>query len=64
MTKNTKFRDFCKETGLTAEQVAEKLGCSKFTVYAYYRGERLPSRRTMKRMEEVFGIDTRRMFWL
>lgn len=62
MEGSNKFREFCRERNLTAATVAEKIGCSKFTVYAYFRGERLPSRRTMKRMEEVFGINTRDMF--
>lgn len=61
MEKN-KFREFCKVNNLTAAEVAERIGVSKYTVYAYFRGERLPSRRTMKRMEAEFGIDTKRMF--
>lgn len=61
MEKN-KFREFCKANNLTAAEVAERIGVSKYTVYAYFRGERLPSRRTMKRMEIEFCIDTRRMF--
>lgn len=60
----TKFYEWCKEQGLTAEQVAARIGCSKSTVYAYYYGQRLPSRKTMKRMETELGIDTRRMFGL
>lgn len=62
--EDNKFKNWCKEQNLTAEAVAEKIGCSKRTVYAYFCGDRLPSRRTMKRMEEELGIDTRRMFGL
>jgi transcriptional regulator with XRE-family HTH domain len=61
MEKN-KFREFCTVNNLTAAEVAKRIGVSKYTVYAYFRGERLPGRRTMKRMEAEFGIDTRRMF--
>ena len=60
----TKFADWCRANGLTAVEVAERIGCSKSTVYAYWYGQRLPSRRTMKRMEAVLGVDTRRMFGL
>ena len=63
MTK-TKFAEWCREQGMTAAQVADRLGLSKSTVYAYYYGQRLPSRRTMKQMEAELGIDTRRMFGL
>ena len=60
----TKFADWCREKGLTAAEVAQRIGCSKSTVYAYWYGQRLPSRRTMKRMEAELGVDTRRMFGL
>lgn len=62
MDGNKKFREFCRDNNLTAAAVAAKIGCSKYTVYAYFRGERLPSRRTMKRMEAELGINTREMF--
>lgn len=58
----SKFRKWCKENKLTAAVVAERIGCTKRTVYAYFQGERLPNRRTEKRMQEVLGIDTREMF--
>lgn len=60
----TKFREYCIEKKWTAKFVAEAIGCSESTVYAYFRGERYPNRRTMKRMEEALGIDTRSMFGL
>ena len=59
-----KFREYCREHNLTAAKVAEMIGCSKYTVYAYFRGERLPNRRTMKKMEKALKIDTREMFGL
>lgn len=61
MEKN-KFREWARANNLTAAEIAERIGVSKFTVYAYFRGERLPNRSTEKRMEAEFGIDTRRMF--
>lgn len=58
----TKFRAWCAEHNLTAADVAQILGISKQAVDSYFQGRRLPSRRTMKLMEERLGIDTRRMF--
>lgn len=57
-----KFQQHCIENGLTAGMVAEILGISKFTVYSYYRGERLPSRKTCKLMEEKLGVDANEIF--
>ena len=56
------FQSFCMAEGLTAKEVAELLGISKYTVYSYYRGDRLPSRRVVKRFEEVFGVDASEVF--
>ena len=61
MEKN-KFREWARQNNLTAAEIAERIGVSKYTVYAYFRGERLPSRNAEKRMETELGIDTRRMF--
>lgn len=63
MTKGTKFREWCAKNGYTAERVANELGCSKSTVYAYFRGARSPSKNAMKRMEQIFGFDAKQMFW-
>ena len=57
-----KFQQFCIDNGLTAREVAERLGISQYTVYAYWRGERLPSRKVERKMEAEFGINTREMF--
>lgn len=56
------FQKFCVKNDLTAEQVGAALGISKHTVYSYFSGERLPSRRTMKRFKEVFKIDPSEVF--
>ena len=48
------FKQYCVDNGYTAETIAKKIGVSRRTVYAYYTGERLPSRRTMKKMEEYY----------
>lgn len=61
-SKRNSFQKFCIEQGYTAQDVANLVGISKYTVYAYYRGERLPNRRTMKKMDEAFGIDTSKLF--
>lgn len=59
---NNKFREWAKANNITAAEIGQRVGVSKYTVYAYFRGERLPSRNVEKRMETEFGIDTRRMF--
>lgn len=56
------FQKFCYERGLTYEQVAELLDISKYTAYAYYRGVRLPNRRTMRRFKVVFGVNPNNVF--
>ena len=60
--KQTAFQRYCIENGYTASMIAEKLGISKYTVYSYFRHERLPSRKTMKVMEEKLGINPHKMF--
>ena len=57
-----KFQRWCMEHSYTAHSIAEKIGISPYTVYSYFAGERLPSRRTMKLMEEKLGIDARKLF--
>lgn len=63
MEKGTKFREWCAKNGYTAEKVAQDLGCSKSVIYAYFRGARSPSKTTMKRMEQLYGFDSKEMFW-
>lgn len=58
----TKFCTWCAEKNMTAAEVAKVLEISKQSVDAYSQGRRLPGRKTMKRMEERLGIDTRSMF--
>ena len=62
MEKETKFKDWCAAKGYTAKYVAERTGISVYTVYAYFVGERYPSRRTLKKLEEVFGESMRDKF--
>lgn len=57
-----KFQQYCIENNLTAGKVATECGISKSAVYSYYSGERLPSRKTMKVMEEKLGINAKEMF--
>lgn len=57
-----KFQQWCADNGLTAGEVAERIGISRRTVYSYFSGERLPSRKTMRKMEKELGIDAKEMF--
>lgn len=45
-----------KNYGLSAEQVAEAIGIKKRMYYYVESGEKLPSRRVEKRLEQFFGI--------
>ena len=45
----TKFREWAKANNLTAAQIAERIGCSPRTVYAYFVGERLPNRNRLSK---------------
>lgn len=56
------FQRFCLERELSYEQVAKLIGVSKYTAYAYYRGVRLPNRRTMRKFEHVFKINPQEVF--
>ena len=59
---NTRFKKWCIENRMKAADVAEKLGCSRKTVYAYMQGSRLPSRKTERLMKERLDIDTSEIF--
>ena len=61
-TCKTPFKKWCIDNHLRGADVAKELGCSVKSVYAYMQGYRLPSRRTMRAMEEKFGINTRDIF--
>lgn len=56
------FQRFCLERQLTYEQVAKLIGVSKYTAYSYYRGVRLPNRRTMNKFKRVFKVDPNEVF--
>lgn len=58
----TEFKRWCAENGHTARSVAEKVGISVQAAYSYMEGRRNPSRRTQKKMEEVFGVSMRDVF--
>lgn len=60
--KQTKFRNYCDEKGYTKEYVAEAIGLKPRAVYAYFIGERVPSRKVLKKMQDVFDIDPNELF--
>lgn len=62
MLSATKFKTWCKKKGLTASEVAQRLGVSMSAVYKYWQGLSKPSRRIEKRIAAEFDIDTKEMF--
>lgn len=42
--------------GLTQTEAAEKIGCSKFSIWCYETGRTVPNWAIVLRMEEVYGI--------
>lgn len=62
MLSHTKFKLWCKENGMTAQQIADKLDINISTVYKYWQGISKPTRKVEQKMIEVFGIDTKEMF--
>ena len=50
------FKDWCFNNGYTAQTIADKIGCSKSTIHAYFQGKRSPSRETLKKMDNA-GIN-------
>lgn len=60
--QKNEFKRWCEEHGHTARSVAEKTGISMQTVYSYMEGRRYPSRKTMKLIEEAYGVSMRDFF--
>lgn len=58
----TMFKQWCSENGHTARSIAEATGISIQSIWSYMEGRRYPNRRTMKKLEEVYGVDTRELF--
>ena len=58
----TKFKAWCVDNRMRATDVAEALGCSVKTIYAYMQGYRLPSRKMERAMKEKLGINTKEIF--
>ena len=58
----TEFKRWAVENHMRASDIAKAVGISTKSVYAYLQGWRLPSRNTMRKMEEALGINTRDIF--
>lgn len=58
----TKFKRWCIDNRMRAADIAEAIGCSPKTIYAYMQGSRLPSRRMERLMREKLGIETKEIF--
>lgn len=62
ITYKTAFKKWCIENRMRAGDIAQVLGCSVKTIYAYMQGSRLPSRRMERLMKEKLDIDTKEIF--
>lgn len=52
----TSLKNKRKERGFSVEQVAEALGIKRRMYYYIESGQKLPSRKVEKRLEQFFGI--------
>lgn len=62
MKEKTEFKRWCAERGLTARSISEDTGISHHTIWHYMQGTRHPSRRSAKKLEEVYGVNSRELF--
>lgn len=51
-----RLRHLRKQKGLSAEQLGERIGVARTTVYGYEQGARFPDLFTVKRLAELFGV--------
>jgi len=51
-----KLRRLRKQKGLSAEELGEKLGIARTTVFGYEQGLRLPDMITVKRIAQYFNV--------
>ena len=58
----TRFKKWCVENRMRAADIADAIGCSPKTVYAYMQGSRLPSRKMERLMKERLDINTNEIF--
>lgn len=49
--------------GLTQSEAAEKLGISKTSLHNYERGKSVPNIRVIKRIEDVYGVEYKDLFF-
>lgn len=49
--------------GLTQIEAAEKLGISKTSLHNYERGKSVPNIRVIKRIEDVYGVEYKDLFF-
>lgn len=58
----TEFKKWCVKNGYTSRMISEKTGITARSILAYMQGVRYPSRQAMKKLEEVYEVDTRKLF--
>lgn len=58
----TAFKMWCVKNGYTAKMISESTGLSVRSVLSYMQGTRNPNRRSAKRLEETYKVNTRDLF--
>lgn len=51
-----KLRELRKRRGLSAEQLGDKIGVARTTVFGYEQGQRIPDMITIKKIAELFNV--------
>lgn len=51
-----RLRELRKRRGLSAEQLGDKLGVARTTVFGYEQGQRIPDMITIKKIAELFNV--------
>lgn len=64
-----RFRIFCMSRGYTAQGVSEAVKAktgrdiAKSTIYAYFQGQRFPTKKNMELLVETFGVEVLDCFY-
>jgi len=51
-----RLRELRKRRGLSAEQLGDKIGVARTTVFGYEQGQRIPDMITIKKIAELFNV--------
>ncbi len=60
---SNRLREIRNARNLSAKEVADKIGCSVMTIFAYERGDRTPKPIRMKQLAEILNSDVSTLFF-